>query len=91
MHIFCSFLTILIFSIFIFIFQNFYKFKIKINSQLMKIKNEQKLIREELFILKKNFFNQTNNDKIIKNKNQINLKNLNDSLNQMLNKNENNI
>ena len=56
----------------------------------MKIKNEQKLIREELFILKKNFFNQTNNDKIIKSKNQINLKNLNDSLKQTLIKNENN-
>ena len=57
----------------------------------MKIKNEQKMIKEELFILKKNFFNQTNNDKIIKNKNQINLKNLNDSFNQTLIKNESNI
>ncbi len=43
-----------------------------------------------LFILKKNFFNQTNKDKIVKNKNQINSKNLNDSLNQTLIKNENN-
>lgn len=56
----------------------------------MIIKNEQKLLREELFILKKNFFNQTNKDKIVKNKNQINSKNLNDSLNQTLIKNENN-
>lgn len=56
----------------------------------MIIKNEQKLLREELFILKKNFFNQTNKDKIVKNKNQINSKNLNYSLNQTLIKNENN-
>ncbi len=72
------------FSFFIFIFHNFQKLKIKINSHLLDINNEQSLIKEEVFNLKKNFFNQMNNEKILNDKNQKNLKKLNDLLNQTL-------